>query len=49
MRTMKSKSLKIKIPQQDLSSFGMDDLVIDPFWYDLYGIEIEEEEEESEK
>lgn len=46
---MKSKSLKIKIPQQDLSSFKGEDLIIDPFWYDLYGIEpleIEEEEEE---
>lgn len=43
---MKSKSLKIKIPQQDLSSFGMEALIIDPFWYDLYGIEVEEEEEE---
>ena len=41
-----SKIPKIKIPQQDLSSFGMDKLIIDPFWYDLYGIEIEEEEEE---
>jgi hypothetical protein len=50
MKTMKqSKIPKIKIPQQDLSSFGMDKLIIDPFWYDLYGIEpieIEEEEEE---
>ena len=46
---MKSKSLKVKIPQQDLFSFGIDKLIIDPFWYDLYGIEpieIEEEEEE---
>ena len=43
---MKKKSLKIKIPPQDLNSFGMDKLKVDPFWYDLYGIEEEEEEEE---
>lgn len=43
---MKNKSLKIKISKQDMSSFGMSHLVIDPFWYDLYGIEEEDEEEE---
>lgn len=36
---MKAKLPKIKIPQQDLNSFSMESLVIDPFWYDLYGIE----------
>jgi hypothetical protein len=34
-----SKIPKIKIPPQDLKSFLMDSLEIDPFWYDLYGIE----------
>lgn len=29
---------KIKIPQQDLQSFLLESLKIDPFWYDLYGI-----------
>ena len=43
---MKNKSLKIKISKQDMSSFGMSHLVIDPFWYDLYGIEEDDEEEE---
>jgi hypothetical protein len=33
-----SKVPKIKIPPQDLKSFLMDSLEIDPFWYDLYGI-----------
>lgn len=33
-----SKIPKIKIPPQDLKSFLMDSLEIDPFWYDLYGI-----------
>ena len=37
---------KVKIPSQDLRSFGMDKLNIDPFWYDVYGIEEEEEEDE---
>lgn len=37
---------KIKIPPQDLESFGMKDLKVNSFWYDLYGIEEEEEEEE---
>jgi hypothetical protein len=32
---------KIKIPQQDLKSFLMESLVVDPFWYDLYGIKPE--------
>ena len=30
---------KLKIPEQDLKHFLMDSLVIDPFWYDLYGID----------
>lgn len=33
-----SKIPKIKIPPQDLKSFLIDSLEIDPFWYDLYGI-----------
>lgn len=33
-----SKIPKIKIPLQDLKSFLIDSLEIDPFWYDLYGI-----------
>lgn len=33
-----SKVPKIKIPPQDLKSFLIDSLEIDPFWYDLYGI-----------
>lgn len=36
-----SKIPKIKIPPQDLQSFLMEHLVIDPFWYDLYGIKNE--------
>ena len=43
---MKKKSLKIKIPPQDLSAFDIESLKVNPFWYDLYGIEEEEEEEE---
>ena len=34
----KKKMPKIKIPPQDLKSFLTESLVIDPFWYDLYGI-----------
>lgn len=41
-----TKMPKIKIPSQDLISFQMENLQVDPFWYDLYGYEIEEEEEE---
>lgn len=37
---------KIKIPPQDLKAFGMEALTVDPYWNDLYGIELEEEEEE---
>ena len=33
-----SKVPKIKIPPQDLKSFLMESMEIDPFWYDLYGI-----------
>lgn len=36
---MKAKMPKIKIPAQDLEAFTTESLVIDPFWYDLYGIE----------
>jgi hypothetical protein len=36
---------KIKIPPQDLKSFLIDSLEVDPFWYDLYGIEENTEEE----
>lgn len=42
---MKKPPLKIKIPPQDIKSFGMDTLKINPFWNDLYGINEEEEEE----
>lgn len=35
---------KIKIPQQDLKSFLLESLEVDPFWYDLYGIEPKPEE-----
>lgn len=38
---MKAKLPKIKIPQQDLNAFGMESLVVDPFWYDIYGITTE--------
>lgn len=31
---------KIKISQQELNYFPSSSLVIDPFWYDLYGIEV---------
>ena len=34
----KVKMPKIKIPPQDLQSFLLESLEIDPFWYDLYGI-----------
>lgn len=36
---MTRKMPKIKIPPQDLKSFLIDSLEVDPFWYDLYGIE----------
>lgn len=45
----RTKTLKIKIPLQDMESFNFDSLIVDPFWYDVYGIkrmEIEEEEDE---
>ena len=35
---MTRKMPKIKIPPQDLKSFLIDSLEVDPFWYDLYGI-----------
>jgi hypothetical protein len=34
---------KIKIPPQDLKSFLSETMEIDPFWYDLYGIDNIEE------
>jgi hypothetical protein len=34
-----AKDFKVKIPKQDLKSFLSDSLSIDPFWYDLYGIQ----------
>lgn len=46
---MPRKMPKIKIPPQDLKSFLIDSLEVDPFWYDLYGItpvKTEEKEEE---
>lgn len=45
----KTKMPKIKIPPQDFTSFAKESLKVDPYWYDLYGIEnieLEEEEEE---
>jgi hypothetical protein len=42
---MKPKLPKIKIPPQDLKSFLIDSLEVDPFWYDLYGIETVEEKD----
>lgn len=38
-KQQKIKMPKIKIPPQDLQSFLLESLEIDPFWYDLYGIE----------
>lgn len=38
----KVKMPKIKIPEQDLKSFLKESLKVDPFWYDLYGIENED-------
>lgn len=35
----KVKMPKIKIPPQDLQSFLLESLEVDPFWYDLYKIE----------
>ena len=47
---MTRKMPKIKIPPQDLKSFLIDSLEVDPFWYDLYGIagvaNIEEEDDD---
>jgi hypothetical protein len=39
----KVKMPKIKIPPQDLQSFLLESLEIDPFWYDLYGIKPEKD------
>jgi hypothetical protein len=38
---------KIKIPPQDLKSFLIDSLEVDPFWYDLYGIVEDNEDNEN--
>lgn len=43
---MPKKLPKIKIPPQDLKSFLIESLEVDPFWYDLYGIEYDEDEDE---
>ena len=40
---MKPTLPKIKIPPQDLKSFLIDSLEVDPFWYDLYGIKDDDE------
>lgn len=40
---------KIKIPTQDLKSFLLESLEVDPFWYDLYGIDTQEEKEKFEE
>jgi hypothetical protein len=45
--TTKAKMPKIKIPEQDLKSFIKESLKVDPFWYDLYGIENEKVKEKS--
>lgn len=34
----KAKMPKIKIPRHDLKSFLVENMEIDPFWHDLYGI-----------
>lgn len=36
---------KIKIPPQDLKSFLLESLEVDPFWYDLYGIDPKKDED----
>lgn len=36
---------KIKIPPQDLKSFLLESLKVDPFWYDLYGIDPKKDED----
>jgi hypothetical protein len=46
MKPKQAKLPKIKIPPQDLKSFLIDSLEVDPFWYDLYGIETEEVDED---
>ena len=42
-RKPKAKMPKIKIPPQDLKAFLSESLEIDPFWYDLYGINLEKQ------
>lgn len=37
------KMPKINIPKQDLQYFTFDNLVVDPFWYDVYCIENKEQ------
>ena len=39
---------KIKIPPQDLKSFLLESLEIDPFWYDLYGIDNKKNDNDNE-
>lgn len=46
---MKPKLPKLKIPPQDLKSFLIESMEIDPFWYDLYGISPDNAESDSDK
>jgi hypothetical protein len=39
MRIMEIKLPKIKITNEELVCFPAGSLEVDPFWYDLYGIE----------
>jgi hypothetical protein len=43
----KIKMPKIKIPPQDLQSFLLESLEVDPFWYDLYGIQPKDEDNQN--
>jgi hypothetical protein len=43
------KNDKIKIPPQDLKSFLYESLEIDPFWYDLYGIENDKDKDKNDE
>ena len=49
MKPKQAKLPKIKIPPQDLKSFLIDSLEVDPFWYDLYGIEETKDVDEEEQ
>lgn len=44
-----AKVPKIKIPPQDLKSFLIESLEIDPFWYDLYGIKVNDKTKQNKK